>query len=356
MNKVSVIVPVYNSETFLLKCIDSILEQTHHNIELILVNDGSTDNSGEICNNYAEKDARVRVIHQENMGVSAARNTGICHATGDYLQFVDSDDFIDKNMTEILVNAIEKNSAAVAICGYKRIDSSTGVCIQNCYSSKTGFYSFKELLNIFDYLYLKWLINSPCNKIYRTQIIRDNYIFYRKGIELGEDLLFNLDVIQKSTSFEIIPECPYNYVKNNNGTLTSKGRKNLYEIQKMLFENIISLYEDRESYKYQINNLEKFYSKRILDIVLHVANSYSIKEVKSYLKTARNIREDAVFNKTMNSVEVITPQEKLMKFLMENKLFCSIFIYAKTKRSLREKIPSLFRVLKSWNVDFITFF
>jgi len=352
MNKVSVIVPVYNSETFLLKCIDSILEQTHHNIELILVNDGSTDNSGEICNNYAEKDARVRVIHQENMGVSAARNTGICHATGDYLQFVDSDDFIDKNMTEILVNAIEKNSAAVAICGYKRIDSSTGVCIQNCYSSKTGFYSFKELLNIFDYLYLKWLINSPCNKIYRTQIIRDNYIFYRKGIELGEDLLFNLDVIQKSTSFEIIPECPYNYVKNNfNVTLTGKRRKNLYEIQRMLFENVISLYEDRTTYAHQINNLEIAYSKSILSIILHIAECYSWRNYKSYLKTAKEIKLDVVLSKTMYKLELIYSQEKLIKNLMQNKMFFAIFFYAKTKQYLREQIPGAYEILKKLGVS-----
>jgi glycosyltransferase involved in cell wall biosynthesis len=349
MKKVSVIVPVYNSEKFLRKCVNSILQQTYYNIELILVNDGSTDSSGDICNYYAEIDDRVRVLHQENMGVSNARNAGIYHATGDYLQFVDSDDFIDSNMTETLVVAIEKNSASLVICGYKRIDSSTGVCIQNNCSSKVGFYSFNEMLNIFDYLYIRFLINSPCNKLFRTQIIKDNSILYPKGIELGEDLLFNLDFIKKSTGFQIIPECPYNYIKyKKGGTLTGKRRTNLYDNQKMLFEKTISLYKEMESYSYQINNLEKFYSKRILGIVLHIADSYSLKDFNSYLKTTKNIREDLVFNKTMKSIKVTSPQEKLLKFLMENKMLFAIFFYAKAKQYLREQMPSIFRVLKSW--------
>lgn len=347
MKKVSVIVPVYNSERFLLQCIDSILQQTYHNIELILINDGSTDNSGKICNNYAKKDSRVHVMHQENMGVSAARNAGIHHATGDYLQFVDSDDFIDSNMTETLVKALEKNSASLVICGYKRIDSSTRECIQNNCSSKVGFYSFDEMLNFLDYLYIKFFINSPCNKIYRAQIIKDNSILYPKGIDLGEDLLFNLDVIKNSTGFQIIPECPYNYVKYKTGeTMTGKRRTDLYDNQKMLFEKMISLYEDRETYKYQINNLEKFYSKRIPDMLLHIANSYSMKDFKSYLKTAKNIREDIVFKKTMNSIELISPQEKLMKILIEQKMFFVIFIYAKIKQYLKKQMPGMFKVLK----------
>lgn len=349
MKTVSVIVPVYNSEKFLCRCIDSILNQTYRNIELILVNDGSTDKSGDICNNYADRDPRVHVLHQANKGVSAARNSGIYHASGNYLQFVDSDDFIDCNMTDTLVEAIEKNSASLVICGYKRVDSATGLCIQNNCSPEYGLYNFNEFLNIMDCLYIRFLINSPCNKIYRTQIIKDNSILYRKDIELGEDLLFNLDILKKSNAFQIIPDCPYNYIQynyGNYGNLTNKRRKNLYEIQKMLFEQTISLYEDKESYKDQINNLEKFYSKRLPSIVVNIANSHSMNEFGYYLKTAKKIREDEVFNKTMNSVEVITPQEKLMKFLMENKLFFSIFIYAKIKEYLRKQMPDVFRVLK----------
>lgn len=347
MKKVSVIVPVYNSQRFLRQCIDSILQQTYHNLELILVNDGSTDNSGNICNKYAKIDDRVCVVHQDNMGVSAARNSGIYHATGNYLQFIDSDDFIDSDMTESLVAAIERNSASMVICGYKRIELSTGGCIHNS-SSKVGFFKIEEMLNILDYLYARSFINSPCNKIYRAQLIRDNAIRYQKGIELGEDLLFNLDVIKKSTSFEVIPECPYNYVKYNNGTLTGKHRENLYDIQKMLFEQLISLYEDRKTYAHQINNLELTYSKNILGIILHIAECYSWKNFKSYLKTAKDIQSDVIFNKTLYNLNLIYSQEKLLKFLMKKKMFFAIFFYAKTKQYLKEQMPSIFGTLKGW--------
>ena len=122
MCKVSVVVPVYNSEKFLEYCIQSILNQTYTNIELILVNDGSTDNSLNICAKYKLEDDRVVVINQKNMGVSVARNNGIIHATGEYLQFVDSDDFVDINMTEKLIYAAKENKASMVICGYRSID------------------------------------------------------------------------------------------------------------------------------------------------------------------------------------------------------------------------------------------
>jgi glycosyltransferase involved in cell wall biosynthesis len=352
VRKVSIIVPVYNAGKHLNICIKSILDQTYTNIELILVNDGSTDNSLDICNNYAKFDRRVRVVDQENMGVSAARNTGMCLATGEYLQFVDCDDFIDNNMTETMVAAIEKKSASFVICGYKKTDSSTGICFQNNSSTKVGFYKIEEMLNIFDYLYTRGLINSTCNKIYHTRIIRDNSIFYQKGIELGEDLLFNLDIIKKSTSVEIIPECLYNYVKyNNNGTLTGKHRKNMYEIQKMLFSEVISLYENTTTYAHQINSLEIAYSKNILSIILHIAECYSWRNFKSYLKTAKEIKLDVVLSKTMYKLELIYSQEKLIKNLMQNKMFFAIFFYAKTKQYLREQIPGAYEILKKLGVS-----
>src|SRR5699024_1725724 len=117
---VSIVVPIFNSEKYLDETISSILSQTYKNIELILVNDGSTDRSLEICTNYEKTDERVFVVNQTNQGVSAARNKGIVYAKGEYIQFVDSDDIVDPRMTEKLVNKILKDSDLV-ICGYTKV-------------------------------------------------------------------------------------------------------------------------------------------------------------------------------------------------------------------------------------------
>ena len=117
---ISVIVPIYKVEKYLHKCIDSILAQTYTNLEIILVDDGSPDNCGKICDEYAAKDSRIKVIHQPNGGLSAARNAGLDIATGDYIGFVDSDDYIAPDMYEKLYNALVKNDADMAICDYQR--------------------------------------------------------------------------------------------------------------------------------------------------------------------------------------------------------------------------------------------
>lgn len=118
---ISVIVPVYNVEKYLARCLDSIVEQTYQNLEIILVNDGSTDSSGEICHQYAERDSRVRLFHQENQGQSAARNVGLDNMTGEYIIFVDSDDYISTRFVEILLNAQQKSQAPIVSSNYFRV-------------------------------------------------------------------------------------------------------------------------------------------------------------------------------------------------------------------------------------------
>ena len=124
MDMISVIVPVYNNERYLHQCINSILEQTYTNLEIILIDDGSTDTSSQICDTYGQKDARVKVFHQANSGISVARNVGLDLASGEYIAFVDSDDFLDKNMYKQLMHILEVGNADMAICNFHQIDES----------------------------------------------------------------------------------------------------------------------------------------------------------------------------------------------------------------------------------------
>ena len=119
---ISIIIPVYNVEKYLDKCINSVLMQTYKNIEILLINDGSTDSSGQICESYAKKDSRIKVIHKENGGLSDARNVGIEHSTGSYIMFVDSDDYIDCNMASVLYNLLNSTNSDMAICNCTKVD------------------------------------------------------------------------------------------------------------------------------------------------------------------------------------------------------------------------------------------
>lgn len=122
MERISVIVPVYNVEKYLDKCVQSILNQTYENIELVLIDDGSTDGSSKICDKYGKIDSRVKVIHKENGGLSSARNRGIDEAVGKFITFIDSDDYIHHQMLEILYEGIIKNKSDISICEYRRFD------------------------------------------------------------------------------------------------------------------------------------------------------------------------------------------------------------------------------------------
>ena len=117
-NLISIIVAIYNVDQYLEQCIDSIINQSYKNLEIILVNDGSTDNSKNICDYYSEIDKRIKVVHKKNGGVSSARNTGIDIATGDYIAFVDSDDYLELNMYETMINNLEQNQCDMGVCGY----------------------------------------------------------------------------------------------------------------------------------------------------------------------------------------------------------------------------------------------
>lgn len=200
---ISVIVPVYNVEKYLRQCIDSILSQTYTNFELILVDDGSKDQSGEICNEYAEKDSRIRLFHKENGGVSSARNLGLDNAHGEYICFVDSDDWVDNTYIE---DMLKPGDYDLVMQGMKQ-------------ATKIWKYSLKSLndtIQILDVLISSGrnhdlLFNGPYCKLYKNNIIRDKNLRFNEKIWLGEDFLFNVCYISFSSTAKITDTCSYNY-------------------------------------------------------------------------------------------------------------------------------------------------
>ena len=221
----SVIVPVYNTEMYLKQCVDSILSQTYQHIELILVDDGSTDNSGKICDQYAEKDRRIQVIHQVNQGVSAARNAALDIAKGEFLGFVDSDDWVDPDMYQVLIQKAEDEHADVVACGM-RVNDESGRGTRNFLNGE-GEYNQTELL--------KGLFDRPnqqggscCNKIYRRALISD--IRYNPSLIMAEDWIYLFMCYERFSKGVKIPESFYNVRERRNSATREDVIQASYEI------------------------------------------------------------------------------------------------------------------------------
>lgn len=220
MPKVSIIVPVYNAEKYIHKCLDSIISQTLESWEAILVNDGSLDNSGDICDNYAKKDKRFKVIHQENGGVSVARQTGLNNATGEFIIHCDPDDWTEPTMLELLTTIAIKEEADIVICDYsEETDSGSFYKSQNIITPVTSKKLQAMIIN-------HKLHGSCCNKLIRKAKC-ENIKFQPKELTCYEDELFIIRLLNTDIKVAYIKEALYHYRVNINSSLTHSANKRI---------------------------------------------------------------------------------------------------------------------------------
>ncbi|MDR4508589.1 MAG: glycosyltransferase family 2 protein [Candidatus Brocadiaceae bacterium] len=244
--KISIIVPIYKVEQYLCQCIDSLINQTYENIEILLINDGSPDRCPEICDEYAAKDNRVRVIHKENGGSSEARNSGINSAFGDYIMFVDSDDWIDLNTCEELIKVMDKESADIVLASYVREYKRKAIpkhIFNENYKvfnkQETKYRLHRRMFGLVD----KELarpetadsIVSAWMKLYKKTIIADARFIDTKKIGTFEDGMFNINVFINCTKTVYIDKCFYHHRKVNPTSLTSVHKNFLYDKWLTLF-------------------------------------------------------------------------------------------------------------------------
>ena len=222
---VSIIVPVYNVERYIDKCINSILEQTYPHIELLLIDDGSPDKSGAICDRYAQKDNRVRVFHKQNAGVSAARNTGINQAKGEFITFVDSDDWLEPQCIGECLNIINKNKLDFLQFSSKRVNDKGDILFL-----KTGE---TPILNASQYIEADQIYIAAGCSIYRTSIINATNLKFDEDLKLGEDQLFIYHYISKCQSCMRIKDTFYNYRLNPESACTINNPKECLKSMKV---------------------------------------------------------------------------------------------------------------------------
>ncbi len=295
--KISIIIPVFNIEKYISSCLDSVLTQTYKNLEILIINDGSTDNSKEIIENYATKDNRIIVINKENGGVTSARNVGLKLATGDYIGFVDGDDYIEPNMFELLIKNAVDNNADISHCGCRivfpsRVDYYYNTNEKILQSNKDGL---KELI-----LGSK-IEPSMCNKLYKSDIIKDKQID-SKFIS-NEDYLFNIYAFKSSKVSYYEDKALYHYQARINSAASSKidsrKIKNSLDISRIIMNEL-------ENYDDELFNLAKirFVNNNVSNFNAIIAskdkNLYEefVNTIVQNLKNIKLNNEDSISTKT----------------------------------------------------------
>ncbi len=217
---ISIIVPIYNSEKWLRRCVDSLLCQTYPDIQILLINDGSKDDSLAICNEYADRDSRVQVINKKNSGVSDTRNMGLDHATGEYVLFVDSDDHIEADACEKFLGAID--GCDLALCGMRIWRNGKILRQPHLPAGRIDLCG-----SIDTYFQLRKINLGPCNKLYIRQKIDHRF---RSGLSLGEDTLFVFEYLRKVRHVGVLSDCLYNVVLDNENSLNKKKFDNKLDV------------------------------------------------------------------------------------------------------------------------------
>ena len=277
--KISIIVPVYNTEKYICRCIDSILAQTFSDLECILIDDGSSDNCPAICDDYAKKDNRIIVIHQENKGASAARNAGLDKAQGEWIGFVDSDDWCDPEMFGFLYENAIKHDADVSMCGVRKM-----IPYEKCINIKLGIFNGEEaILKMFTPGYFDGF--SP-NKLVKSKLIFQHNLRYDETIKYMEDILFFYKLFKNDLKIVYSSEQYYNYYAHHESVTSQYGFTDEARTAEIMFDRLISEEKNKKIKKKIIQKKILFSSKKCRDYIME--NDYN----NNYLYLKKDIKQN----------------------------------------------------------------
>lgn len=320
MKKVSVIVPIYNVEKYLPRCIDSILNQSYSNTEIILVNDGSNDNSENICKKYKKRDSRIIYLYKQNGGLSDARNYGIRHATGDYLCFIDSDDYIHPKFIEVLINSLLKNNTRITSCLYKKVTEEKMINFKTDINENVLLLSKKDALK-------KLLEYKPANIIsnHITLKLFDKNLFENIEFPVGknfEDIGTFYLLLDKVDKISIVPEKLYFYYCRENSitkNMSLKSIKDKYDLIEIRSKFLI------EKYNYIIDNVHQYSIHSYINLIKELIK-----------KEGRNVLSNNLYNSIRIKLLCLKIESKLS--LSEKLIYVSIKLNSKFIFSIIKKM------------------
>jgi glycosyltransferase involved in cell wall biosynthesis len=261
MSEVSIIIPIYNIENYLEECLNSVISQTYKDIEIILVDDGSTDKSGEICDLYASKDNRIKVIHKQNEGLVCARKTGLHESNGNLIAYVDGDDWIEPNMIERLYNVLAENDVDIAMCGRFEDTGDTHRVVNH--GIREGKYNKQDLMEkvypnmIVNGEFFEWgIFPGVWDKLWKREALFEYQVAVDERLTMGEDAACTYPALLNANSIYVLHECLYHYrqiatsmVKQNSDIELQRKRFNiLYNSVNVSFEKYKDIYDLREQW------------------------------------------------------------------------------------------------------------
>lgn len=298
--KVSVVVPIYNVEDYLNKCVNTIVNQTYKNLEIILVDDGAKDNSGALCDKWAEKDDRIKVVHKENGGLSSARNAGMDVATGDYIMFEDSDDWLEVELIEKCVERITKDSSDLVIFGYKKVDEQGENLGEFTFGNNT--INKEDLTDQLFQRIVEMSFGYAWNKLYDFNVIKKSGLKNDSSIIDREDLVFNMQMLSHWNKISYLEFAGYNYLQRATSLLHNSNLARLKNIRPFCEKMHSIKFGNSESEKKVYNmNVLHYLSDCIIKNVLwndELSKTEKINWIKDIIRDCPN--KDILFNDSDN--------------------------------------------------------
>lgn len=333
---VSIIIPVYNAEKVLPCCIDSVLNQSYGNLEIILINDGSTDGTGSLCDRYQAMDGRVKVYHQSNAGPSAARNNGIDQAQGTYLMFVDADDYVDTTMVQSLVDAIETNHVGLAVCTYKSHLFSDGKEVATgSFDVKSGVVSTEEFLSL-DRLDIDnpqavraraHIAGNVWGRMYVLDTIKSNGLLFNTKLTRYEDISFNICYLGCINEiFVSNKELYHYYVNNDQPSLSDRVTKDKFEMLTTSYDAVCHSLRDRE-----IDYIKYYYSYIIMGCIIRLFQDSSPFSFREAFHEVKTICSSGAYKDAMRYYHISKGGSVLIPSLLKRRLFLLASLAAKAR-------------------------
>ena len=337
MIKISIVMPVYNKEMYLDKTLERILNQSYKNFEVIIVNDGSTDNTKKICDEYAKKDSRISVYHIENGGVSNARNTGLKYVTGEYIQFIDADDCINEDVFKTYIKILEREKYDIIFTSYNKVDHNDKI-LKVVDLEYRGLKYKKDILRNFvknqvDIGYYGWI----SNKLIKTDIVIKNKIKFNTNISLAEDLDFYLDVYRYSDKYYFSELRSFNYLQEAQNSSMILYDNLDYYIQLLINLKIKYFIEDEG---YYIEDNKSIIDQRIVDYIYYIV--FYTKLDKSNIKNkVAKIHKDKEIHDNLNMKFKLSFENLIVYLAINNKyklVYRLLYIREKIRQLIRGKI------------------
>lgn len=322
MVAVSVIVPVYKCEENIATCIESILNQSMGEFKLILVDDGSPDRAPKICDTYAKKDSRIVVIHKENGGVSSARNDGIAVSEGEYITFVDSDDYLAENFLKDLLAAAKQYQADLVVSGVIMETWSKEKCEKKqIYSfAEDKHYNSRTLLEQWGIDFPPICICGPCCKLYRRDVLMRDNIRFLQDLDCGEDTYFNMEYLERISRIWATSQCYYHYRRGNEESLFSRFHLDTYEIHHRVYGKMRHVMEKVECSQTAKNNFENAYFELLVGGIHEYFRFYDKTNCVQKRELLEKIAKDP-YVKKLKENQIAVKKNRILHRLLKMELY-----------------------------------